>query len=175
MTWEVIDAVRADRNHGAQQPVPDWPQIFFIQQEFFMSTFASPRFLPRVMWADAASCAATGVLQLAFAQPLADLTGLPPALLAGTGIFLLAYALAAGWMARRQPVPRTLIGLVAVGNLAWAVACAALVFGSSLVLSGWGEAWVAAQAVVVLALADLQWIGLRATRQVALRAQEAAV
>jgi hypothetical protein len=50
-----------------------------------------------------------------------------------------------------------------------------LVFGSSLVLSGWGEAWVAAQAVVVLALADLQWIGLRATRQVALRAQQAAV
>ena len=28
-----------------------------------MSVFASPRFLPNVMWADAASCAATGAHQ----------------------------------------------------------------------------------------------------------------
>ena len=173
MTCEVIDAVHADGNHGAQQPVLDWPQTFFIQQESFMSVFASSRFLPRVMWADAASCAGTGIVQLAVTQPLARLTGLPPSLLAGTGLFLLAYALAAGWMARRQPVPRTLIGLVAVGNLGWALACAALVLGSSLVLSGWGVAWVAVQAVVVLALADLQWMGLRATRQAVIPSQRA--
>ena len=174
MTCEVIDAVRVDGNHGAQQPVQDWPQTFFIQQESFMSVFASSRFLPRVMWADAASCAGTGIVQLAFTQPLAGVTGLPSSLLAGTGLFLLAYALAAGWMARRQPAPRTLIGLVALGNLGWALACAVLVWGSSLVLSGWGVAWVAVQAVVVLVLADLQWMGLRATRQVALHGQQAA-
>lgn len=139
-----------------------------------MSFFASPRFLPRVMWADAASCAATGALQLAATQPLAELTGLPSSLLTGTGIFLLAYALAAGWMARRQPVPRTLIGLVAVGNLGWALGCAALILGSGLPLNAWGVAWVAAQAVVVLALADLQWAGLRATRHAAAGGQQAA-
>ena len=87
-----------------------------------MSIFASPRFLRLVMWADAASCAATGTLQLALQRPLADLTGLPPFLLAATGLFLLAYASAAAWMARRQPLPRTLIGLVALGNLGWALA-----------------------------------------------------
>jgi hypothetical protein len=37
----------------------------FSEQEFSMSIFASPRFLRLVMWADAASCAATGALQLA--------------------------------------------------------------------------------------------------------------
>ena len=89
MTCEVIDAVRVDGNHGAQQPVQDWPQTFFIQQESFMSVFASSRFLPRVMWADGASCAGTGIVQLAFTQPLAGVTGLPSSLLAGTGLFLL--------------------------------------------------------------------------------------
>ena len=173
MTCEVIDAVQADRNYGPQQPAQGRLQTFFMQQEFSMSIFASPRFLSRVMWADAASCAATGAMQLALTQPLADLTGLPALLLTGTGVFLLAYALAAGWMARRQPQPRTLIGLVVVGNLGWALGCAALIFASGLALSAWGLAWVAAQAVVVLALADLQWAGLRATRHAARHGQQA--
>lgn len=138
-----------------------------------MSIFASPRFLSRVMWADAASCAATGALQLGATQPLAELTGLPAPLLTGTGVFLLAYALAAAWMARRQPAPRALIGLVVLGNLGWAVGCGALILGSGLALSAWGMAWVAAQAVVVLALADLQWAGLRATREAARQARRA--
>lgn len=140
-----------------------------------MSILASSRFLPRVMWADAASCAATGALQLLAARPLEALTGLPLALLTGTGVFLLLYALLAGWIARRQPVPRTLIGLIALGNLGWALACALLIFGSGLMLSGWGVAWVAAQALVVIVLADLQWLGLRATRGSTHQSLQAAV
>ena len=71
-----------------------------------MSVFASPRFLPRVMWADAASCAATGALQVAFTDALARLTGLPAPLLLGTGVFLLAYAAMAAFMAGRRTPPR---------------------------------------------------------------------
>ncbi|MDR0226418.1 MAG: hypothetical protein LBI66_08350 [Burkholderiaceae bacterium] len=132
-----------------------------------MSMFASSRFLPRVMWADAASCAATGALQLAAGRPLADLSGLPLALLQGTGWFLLAYALAAAWMAARSPAPRRLIGLVVAGNFGWAAACIALLAVGGLSLSVWGVAWVLAQAVVVVVLAELQWMGLRHTRPVA--------
>lgn len=128
------------------------------------SPFASPRFLPGVMALDAASCAATGALQLAAAGPLAALTGLPQALLSGTGVFLLAYALVAAWLARGQGAHRTLIGLVALGNLAWAVGCVALATGGWLALTRWGVAWLVLQAVVVVLLADLQWMGLRATR-----------
>lgn len=91
-----------------------------------MSVFASPRFLPNVMWADAASCAATGALQVAFTDALARLTGLPAPLLMGTGVFLLAYAALAAFMASRSTPPRALIGLVVVGNFGWAVACVAL-------------------------------------------------
>ncbi len=129
-----------------------------------MSIFASPRFLSRVMWADAASCAATGALQLSAGGPLAALTGLPAPLLQGTGAFLLAYACVAAWIARRRPVARTLIGVVALGNVAWAVGCVALAAGGFMALTGWGVAWLAVQAAVVLALADLQWTGLRRTR-----------
>ncbi|RZL01315.1 MAG: hypothetical protein EOP36_12115 [Rubrivivax sp.] len=130
-----------------------------------MSIFASPRFLSRVMWADAASCATTGALQLLFANGLSQSTGLPAALLTGTGLFLLAYALAAAGMASRARPPRTLISLVALGNVGWAAACAGLVFGADLPLTLPGQLWLGAQALVVLLLADLQWTGLRRSAQ----------
>ena len=129
-----------------------------------MSFFASPRFLSRVMAADAVSCAATGALQLIFGTALARWTGLPAPLLLATGAFLLAYAGAAAWMASRALPPRRLIGLVVAGNFAWAVACIGLlaVAGSSIAAPGW--AWVLAQAIVVVVLAELQWMGLRHSR-----------
>jgi len=129
-----------------------------------MSVFASPRFLPNVMWADAASCAATGALQVAFTGALARLTGLPEALLMGTGVFLLAYAAAAAFMASRSTPPRTLIGLVVAGNFGWAAACAVLLVSGAFPVTALGTAWVIAQAVTVVVLAELQWTGLRRTR-----------
>ena len=129
-----------------------------------MSIFAPPRFLPRVMAADAISCAATGALQLGLADMLARLTGLPVPLLTGTGAFLLAYAALAAWMARRPIPPRRLIGLVVFGNLAWAAGAVALLASGLVAQTTLGVAWVLAQAVVVVVLAQLQWIGLRATR-----------
>nr|WP_145546707.1 hypothetical protein [Variovorax boronicumulans] len=129
------------------------------------SLFASPRFLSRAMWVDAASCAATGVLQVGFTDALARLTGLPGGLLLATGLFLLAYAAAAAAMARRATPPRTLIGLVAIGNFGWAAACAALLASGLSAVTALGTAWVVAQAVTVVLLAEAQWMGLRATRQ----------
>lgn len=129
------------------------------------SFFASPRFLSRVMWVDALSCAATGALQVGFTDALARLTGLPGGLLLSTGLFLLAYAAAAAAMARRATPPRTLIGLVAIGNFGWAAACAALLASGLFAVTALGTAWVVAQAVTVVLLAEAQWMGLRATRQ----------
>lgn len=129
-----------------------------------MSIFSSPRFLPRVMAADAISCAATGAVQLGLTDALARQTGLPAALLTGTGVFLLAYAALAAWMARRPVPPRRLIGLVVAGNLDWAAGGVALLASGLVAQTALGVAWVLAQVVVVIALADLQWMGLRATR-----------
>jgi hypothetical protein len=131
------------------------------------SIFTSPRFLSRVMGVDAASCAATGALQLGFTDQLARLTGLPASLLIGTGVFLLAYAAAAAAMALRATPPRTLIALVAIGNFGWAAACAALLASGVFAVTALGMAWVIAQAVTVVLLAEAQWMGLRATRPTA--------
>ncbi len=129
-----------------------------------MSIFTSPRFLPRVMGADAASCAATGALQVGLTDAMARITGLPSQLLLGTGIFLLVYAAAAAWMATRATPPRTLIGLVVLGNFGWAAGCIALLASGAAPVTAAGTLWVAAQAFTVVVLAELQWMGLRRTR-----------
>ncbi|MEO5738665.1 MAG: hypothetical protein ABIQ82_14565 [Variovorax sp.] len=130
-----------------------------------MSAFtSSPRFLPRVMWADAVSCAGSGALQLAFTAAMARLTGLPAELLLGTGVFLMGYAVAAAWMATRLAPPRTLIGLVVFCNFGWAAGCVALLASGAVPVTMLGVAWVAVQALTVVVLAELQWLGLRRTR-----------
>lgn len=126
-----------------------------------MSVFASPRFLRNVMLADAASCAGTGALQVLFAPALAELLRIPAPLLLGTGVFLIVYAAAATFVGTRQPVARGWVALFAAGNVAWAVCCIALLAGGALAPTALGMAWVAAQVVVVLLLADLQWMGIK--------------
>ena len=101
---------------------------------------------------------------MAFTGALARITGLPAPLLLGTGLFLLAYAAAAAWMASRSTPPRRLIGLVAIGNAGWAFACIVLLTSGAFTLSALGLAWVLAQVVCVVLLAELQWIGLRRSR-----------
>jgi hypothetical protein len=131
-----------------------------------MSMFDSPRFLRNVLLADSASCLATGALQVAFTKPLAQLTNLPAELLLATGWFLLAYAAVVGVVATRDPVPRALVWVFVAGNFSWAAGCAVLLVERAVVPNALGYAWVIAQAVTVVVLAELQWMGLR--RQVPL-------
>ena len=127
-----------------------------------MSIFASPRFLRHVLVADAASCLGSGALQLAFTTSLAGLLRLPAPLVVGTGLFLVAYGALVGLVATRDPVPRALVALFAIGNIGWAAACIALLAGGWLSPSGLGQAWVLAQAACVAVLAGLQGLSLYA-------------
>ncbi|MBC5767440.1 hypothetical protein [Ramlibacter albus] len=126
-----------------------------------MSLAASPRFLRHVMLADAASCAGTGALQVLLASPMSDLFNLHPTMLFGTGLFLLAYAAVAAFVGTREPIPRQLVALFAAGNVGWAVICIALLVNGAIAPTTLGTAWVFAQVVVVLVLAELQWLGLK--------------
>lgn len=128
-----------------------------------MSIVAAPLFLRRVLQADAASCLACGALQLAAPVSLSGLLGLPQPLLQATGVFLVGYALVLAWIALRPQLPRPLVALFAAGNVAWAIGC-----GAALALwqpTAPGIAWIVLQGVTVLVLAELQWMGLRATRR----------
>jgi hypothetical protein len=127
-----------------------------------MSITRSPDFLRRVLWADTASCLASGALQLLAIDALGDWLQLPRALLLETGVFLVAYGLLVGWIAMRPVLPRRLVLAIAGGNLGWAAACMLLLLAGPWVQpSALGVAWVLAQAATVLVLARLQWLGLR--------------
>lgn len=124
----------------------------------FMS---SPNFLRNVLRADALSCVACGVLQVVFTGQMAQLLGLPGALLAYTGGFLLVYAAVVAFVSTRDPLPRALVWVLVAGNLGWAIACGLLLVSGRVAPSMLGTAYVVVQALTVAALAELQFFGLR--------------
>jgi hypothetical protein len=152
ITCAVIATVRAAQHHRL---------TFNDTKELSMAIFDSPRFLRYVLFADSASCIATGAAQVLLTGTLADMLHLPAPLLLGSGFFLLAYAALAGAVATREPIPRAFVWLFVGGNFAWAAGCVALLMASSLSPSAMGQAWILAQAVTVVVLAELQWTGLR--------------
>ena len=118
-------------------------------------------FLRRAILADAIFSGASAVLLTLGAGELAPLLNLPEALLRETGLFLIAYAALAGWLGTRQAMPKALVGIVIAGNAAWTIASIALLFSGAVSPNLLGEVFVATQAIVVGALAELQYIGLR--------------
>ena len=125
---------------------------------------AHPRFLPRLLLADAVASGATAVLLVAAADLLAPLLQLPAELLLGAGAALLPFvALVYGLSRRTAPARPAVMGVVAV-NLAWVAASVWVAFGGSWQPSAAGVAFVLAQALAVLAFAELGWFGLHVTR-----------
>jgi hypothetical protein len=118
-------------------------------------------FLRRAILADAVFSGASAVLLTFGAGVLAPLLNLPEALLRETGLFLFAYAALVGWLGTRPSTPRSLVLIVIAGNAAWTIASIALLFSGAVTPNLLGEAFVAIQAIVVGALAELQYIGLR--------------
>jgi hypothetical protein len=95
------------------------------------------------------------------AGALAPQLNLPEQLLRETGLFLIAYTALVGWLATQQSMPKVLVMMVIAGNAAWAVASIGLLFSEAVAPNFLGEVFVAAQALVPGALAELQYIGLR--------------
>jgi len=117
--------------------------------------------LRRALLADAIFSGASAVLLSFGAGALAPLTNLPEPLLRETGLFLILYAALVGWLGTRPAMPKALVAVVIAGNAAWTLASIALLFSGAVTPNIWGEALVAAQAIAVGALAELQYIGLR--------------
>jgi hypothetical protein len=118
-------------------------------------------FLRRAILADAVFSGASALLLTFGAGMLAPRLNLPEVLLRETGLFLIAYAALVGWLGTRQAMPKALVIIVIAGNAAWTLASIALLFSAAVTPNLLGEAFVAAQAVAVGALAELQYVGLR--------------
>lgn len=126
-------------------------------------TLAAPRkrWLQILLAADAASSAATGLLFLAAAGPVAALTLLPADLLRGAGTALLPFAAFVGWLASRRPPSRAAVKAVVAVNTLWAVDSLLMLAGGWVQPNGLGLILVAGQAAVVAAVALLQGLALR--------------
>src|ERR1700722_1496035 len=118
-------------------------------------------FLRRALAADAIFSGVGAVIFRLGAGELAPLFDLPEALLLETGLFLIVYAAFVGWLGTCQSFPRILAGIVLESDAAWRLVSIALLFSGAVPLTLLGEAPIAAQAIVVGALAELQYIGLR--------------
>lgn len=124
-----------------------------------MSSIYPSRFLRYALIADALACAALVVLQMSLPELLASRLQLPSLLLTASGVFLAAYVGLLIVLANSKSVKRAMVGLVVAGNVAWAVGCLALA-----ALPGpnrLGIAYLLAQAVFVLVIARIEWLGLK--------------
>lgn len=130
-----------------------------------MQTIRPSKLLKNVLIADVAVCAATAVLQLAFGQVLAEQLALPFELLKGTGILLGIYAvLLALLLWRCQAMWKAVVWVIILGNLGWAAITLDLLVMGVLTPNQLGLGYLAVQSVTVLALAALEYAGLKTSR-----------
>lgn len=113
------------------------------------------------MFADAATCVATGLLLLLGSGLLEQYLGLPAGLLRYAGLSLLPFAVLLVYLAAREHLTPGAVWAVIGLNALWTVDSVLLL------LTGWvsptelGYAFVVAQALGVAVLAGLEYVGLR--------------
>jgi hypothetical protein len=120
-------------------------------------------FLRRTLWANAAFSVLSGGAFAVFGHRLATWAGVPDGglilRLVGVGVVLFGFALVA--LARREPLPSSLVRAVFLADLAWVAGSAYLVFADPFGLTDPGRLAVGAVSDVVLAFAILEGIGMR--------------
>ena len=121
--------------------------------------------LRRVLFADAASCVGMGLFLALLAEPLAPMLGLPGALQRYAGFALLPVGAFMAWVATRPQLPLAGVWTVIVGNVGWVAASAALLLATAPTTLGY--VFVIGQALVVAALAELEYVSTRAARAAA--------
>ena len=127
-----------------------------------VTTFTSPSpLLRKALRADAVLSGLTGLLLLIASNPLAGPFGLPVGLLRWSGVILVPFAAFVAYIATRTRVHRLLVFAVVACNALWALDSVSLLFTGWIEPTLLGEVFVILQAVVVLVLAELEFIGLR--------------
>ena len=128
-----------------------------------MKLVKSNKFLRGVLAMDAATCIATGLLQLVATDLLFRWTGLATTLLVGSGWFLILYGAFVGALARSETFWSWLVPAIALANVDWGVGCLWLAAGNAMSITALGQAYVCVQAGTVFALAFLMIKGWRAS------------
>jgi hypothetical protein len=114
------------------------------------------------LYTDAIVSGATGVLLVGAAPVLSPWLGLPVELLRVAGLSLVPFVLYVAVVARSTPVRLGHVRAIAIVNLLWVAASLLLMLVGPDSLTGLGYAFIAVQALVVMAFAEFQWMGYRA-------------
>lgn len=126
-----------------------------------MTTFRTTSFLRVVLLADAVASGATGLLMALLAGQLTGLLNLPSTLLVTAGLVLIPYAAAVAFIATRSSLRRPAVWIIIGCNLLWAVDCVLIAVSGWIEPNTLGYAFILAQALIVGAFAELQYVGLR--------------
>jgi hypothetical protein len=119
---------------------------------------------------DALVTGANAAAYLVAAGPLEDLLGLSPALLRGTGAFLLLFSAAVWTLASRPRVSPSAALVVIALNVLWAADSIAFLATGVADPTTAGAVWIVMQAVVVAGFASLQTVTRGAARNRAVAA-----
>ena len=126
-----------------------------------MSINASVGFLRRVLFADALSSAAMGVVLCLFNDQAASILNVPAELLSQAGFGLLPFAAFVAFVASRAIPSRTAVWIIMALNAVWIVDSVLLLFGGWVQPNLLGQAFIVTQAVFVLVLTELEYMGLK--------------
>lgn len=125
-------------------------------------SFATPAPLLRfALRLDAVISAASGLMLCPFSAWWAEQLALPQGLLLGVGLICLPYAAFLLVLSRRATIGRATIFTIILGNLLWADAALALMFGYGVAPNAAGVAYLATHAIATGTFAVLQWFGWR--------------
>jgi hypothetical protein len=119
-----------------------------------------------VLLIDAVTSAASGLAMIVFAELLASVSQLPVNLISEAGIVLLPFAAFVGFVASRSEPARFAVWAIIALNIVWVVDSIGLLFTGWVAPNAVGHAVVIVQAMGVLVLADLEYMGLRRSRPV---------
>jgi hypothetical protein len=120
-----------------------------------------PAFLRRVLLADAAVSAASGVLQVLLAGLLESVLRIPAHVLLYSGLALIPYGAFVAYIATRRQAPLAAVWVVIACNILWAADCVLALWLGWIQPSPIGNGFVLFQAAAVVMFADLEYMGVR--------------
>jgi hypothetical protein len=159
MTSEVIDRRHWTSHRGCRCLA--LAGIATSSKETDMTFLQSPNLLRQVLWIDAATCIAIGLLTTLGAAALARLFNVPADLLWYAGLSLFPIAAFIAYVARQAVVPLSAVWLIVFGNIGWVLGSVWLLFGGAISPNALGYAFITIQAVAVAIIAELEIFGMK--------------
>jgi hypothetical protein len=127
-----------------------------------LTTFSTPSsLLRRALLADAILTSIAGIVLVLAARPLGVFLDLPVQMLQFAGLIFIPFGAFAGWIGTRPRVHRPLVFVVIVVNALWGVDSVLMLLTRWVETTPIGEIFVIGQAVIVAAIAEIEFIGLR--------------